>query len=110
MQPRASLLEKFRDRRIGCRRLKELERRWACRNELRPDALRRDVFGSLDVQPERVAEERQRRLEIGDGNADVIQNRLHDALRAPFAPRPITSSAAEYGSIVRVTIRSTSFS
>ena len=72
-----ALLDVLRDRRIGRRRFEQLERRLADRNEVRAHPLRRHLLGRLDLEPERVAIERQRRVEVLDRNADVIEPRLH---------------------------------
>src|SRR6266545_4501374 len=46
-------------------------------NEMRAHALRRDLLGRLDLQPERIAIERQRLGDVRDRNADVIECHLH---------------------------------
>ena len=50
----------------------------ADRQEMRAHALRRDLLGRLDLEPERVAIERERRRQILDGDADVIENGFHE--------------------------------
>ena len=77
MHAGAALLEVFRDRGIGRRRLEEFQRRWAGRDEGGADLLRHHLFARLDVQPEHVPEERERRLQIADRDPDVIQHRFH---------------------------------
>ena len=85
---------------------------------MRAHALRRHLFGRLDLEAERVAVERQRRREIRDRDADVIENRLScRASRSssrPSAPvrlgrdaARVQRSAAVYGSISRAAMRST---
>ena len=64
VQPGPALLDVLRDRRIGRRRLEQLERRLADRDEMRAHALRRDLLGRLDLEAERVAIERERRGEV----------------------------------------------
>ena len=64
MQPRPALGEIPRDRRIGRRRLEQLEARLADRHEMRAHALRRHLFGRLDLEAERVAIERERRRQV----------------------------------------------
>ena len=60
VQAGPALVDVFRDRRIGRRGLEQLERRLTRRNEVRAHTLRRDVFGHLDVQAERIAIKRER--------------------------------------------------
>ena len=50
--------------------------RLAGRDEVRADALRRDLLGRFDDEAERVAVERERVLEAGHGDADVIDGAL----------------------------------
>ena len=78
MQSRTARLEKFRNRRIRRGRLQQLERRRPRGHELRADALRGHVFSRPDVQPQRIAKERQRRLQVLHRDADMIQDRFHD--------------------------------
>ena len=77
MQARAALVDVLRDRRVGRRRLEQLELRLADRHEVRAHALRRDLFRRFDLEPERVAIERERRGEIRDRDADVIEDGFH---------------------------------
>ena len=63
-------------------RLEQLDRGLAHRNEVRPHPLRRDLLGRLDLEPERVAVERQRLVEVGDGDADVIESSLSSTCRS----------------------------
>ena len=49
----------------------------ADRHEVRPHLLARHLLGRLDLEPERVAIERERGLEILHGDADVIENGFH---------------------------------
>ena len=42
---------------------------------MRADPLRRDLFGRLDLEAERVAVERERLLQVADGDTDVIERR-----------------------------------
>ena len=64
MEPGPRLLDVPRDRRIGRGRLEQLERRLADRHEMGAHPLRGDLLGRLDLEAERVAVERQRRLEV----------------------------------------------
>ena len=43
---------------------------------MRPHPLRRHLLGRFDGQAERVAIERQRLIQVGDGDADVIERRV----------------------------------
>ena len=49
----------------------------AGRDEVGADALRRHLLGRFDDQPERVAVERERVVEAGHRDADVIDGDLH---------------------------------
>ena len=71
---------------------------------MRPHALRRDVLGRLDLESERVAIEAQRGVEIGDGDADVIECRPSSVAASPVRPSrraggsaPMMSSTARVG-------------
>ena len=78
VQARAALLDVLRDR--GVRAPSPPEARASVRsdrNEMRAHALRRDLFGRLDLEAERIAIERQRRAEIFDGDADVVEDGFH---------------------------------
>jgi hypothetical protein len=44
---------------------------------MRADALRHHVFRRFDLEPQRIAVEGERRTEIFDGDADVIENGFH---------------------------------
>ncbi len=44
---------------------------------MRAHALRGDLFGRFDLEAERIAIERQRRVEIPHGDADVIEDGFH---------------------------------
>src|SRR5437588_1454593 len=101
MQAGTALLDVSRDGgiRSGC--FQQLERRAAHRYEMRAHALRLDCLGRVDLEAKRVAVERERRLQVLDGNADVIENGFH--LDARFS----RSEAAEYGSSSRAEMRST---
>ena len=73
VEPRPSLFEELRNRRVRSRRLQELERRLACADEMRPHPLRHDVFGRVHREKtQRVAVERKRRLDVRDGDADMV--------------------------------------
>ena len=65
----------LRNRRVAARRLEQLQRRSARGDEVRSHPLRRHLLGRLDRQPERVAIERERLIQVGDGDADVIERR-----------------------------------
>ena len=67
----------LRDRRIRCRRLEQLERWTRQPEEMRADTLRRHLLGRFDLQPERVAIERERRRQIRHRDADVIEDGFH---------------------------------
>src|SRR5262245_5425007 len=97
----AALVQIAGDRRVGRRRFEQLERRLPHRDEMRAHFLRRHVLWRLDLEPERIAIERQRGSQVLDGNANVIECGLHfNVLRR-------ISSAAEYGSTFRAAMRST---
>src|SRR5215210_3912055 len=83
---------------------------------MRTNLLGWDLLRLFDVQPQGVAEESQRRLEVGDSDADMIDRRLHGWCPGCEGPRPTArlkiSSTAEYGSVsrsaMRVSVRSNS--
>jgi hypothetical protein len=81
MQPRPPLVDVLGDGGIGRRRFEEFQRRLADGYEVRPDSLGRDLFGLLDHEAQRVSIERERRRQIADRNADVIENGLHRYLK-----------------------------
>jgi hypothetical protein len=74
MQARAAPGEVLRDGRIGGGGLEELESRVAGANETGAHVLRRDLLGRFDIEAERITIEGQRRRQIGDRDADVIEN------------------------------------
>ena len=78
MQPGAAPGQEFRNRRVigGC--LEQLQRRIAQRDEVRAHALRLNVFRGIYLEAQCVAVERQRVVQIGYGNPDVIKSRAHD--------------------------------
>src|SRR5581483_8139806 len=80
MQSRPALLDELRDRRIRRRRFEQFQRRAASLNEMRPHALGRHLFRRLNLEPQRIAIERQRLVEIRHRDADVIQCRFHLSL------------------------------
>ncbi len=73
----AASLHISRDRRIRGRCLEQLQRRLSQRDEVSANTLRRHFFRRFDIQTQCVAIERQRLVEVGDGNADVIEPRFH---------------------------------
>ena len=77
VQPGAAPGEEFRDRRIGRGRLQQLETGRTHRDKVRPHPLARHLFRGLHLEPERVAIEAQRRVEIRHRDADVIENGFH---------------------------------
>ena len=77
MEPGAALADVLRDRRVGRRRLEQLELRFPDGHEVRADALRRHFFRRLDLEAERVAIERQRGRQVLHRDPDVIQDGLH---------------------------------
>jgi len=79
VQPGTALLRVLRDRRIGRGGFEQFELGLANRQKMRADALRRHIFGRLDLEAQRIAIERERRTEIFDGDADVIEDGLHAA-------------------------------
>ena len=113
-RPGPALLHVLRDRRVVRGGLEQLERGLARRDEVRAHALRRDLFGRLDLEPERVAVERQRRVEVRHRDADVIErsafrgftrfSRLSALLGSGCRRRPCT------GSTSRAAIRSSTCS
>ena len=94
MQAGPALLEVLRDRRIRRRRLEQLERRLR-RRGMKCARTRCDATSSrrLDLEPERVAIERQRRVEIADGDADVIEDGFHVRPSSCQRSRPTISSS-----------------
>ena len=123
VQPRPALLDVFRDGGIRRRPFEQLQLRAADRDEVGAHALRRDLLGRLDLQPERVAIEGERGGQVFHGNADVIENGFHipvavqeflrgfRVLVCVVATHRVAlrnkSVAAEYGSSSRAAIRST---
>ena len=77
VQAGAAFVDVLRDRRFGRGRLEQLEPRLADRREVRAHLLRGDILGRFDLEAERIAVERERRLEILHGDANVIQNGFH---------------------------------
>src|SRR5437588_1088221 len=77
VQPRPALLDVLRDGRIRRRPFEQLQLRAADRDEVGAHALRRDLLGRFDLQPERVAIEGERGGQVFHGNADVIENGFH---------------------------------
>ena len=86
--------------RVRRRRLEQFERRLAHRDEVRAHPLRGDFLGRLDLEAERVAIERERRVEVLHGDADVIERTFMSvaaAGRRDRSARSRMSAAAEYG-------------
>ena len=77
VKARTAFLEVPRDWRARVGRFQQFEGRPAGGNEMRADFLGRDVFWRLDVEAQRVAIERQRLVEVRDGNADVVESCFH---------------------------------
>ena len=63
----------LRDRRIVGGRFEQLERGTTGRYEMRSHALRCDLLGRFDVQPQPVTIEREGLVEARHGDPDVIQ-------------------------------------
>ena len=79
VQAGASLLDVLRDRRSGAVASSSSSLDCPDRHEVRAHALRRHLFGRLDLEAERVAIERQRRGQVLHGDADVVQDGFHVA-------------------------------
>ena len=77
VEARAALFDELRDRRLGRRRDEQLETRVPDRDEARPHLLARHVLGRLDLQPERVAIEPERGVQVLHRDANVIENSFH---------------------------------
>src|SRR4051812_28238815 len=122
VQPRAALVGVLRDRRVGRGRLEQLQPGVPDRQEMRADALRGDLFRRLDLEPQRVAIEGQRRRQILHRDTDVVEGGLHlifswfscafvfRAFRGciyRLIARASRSAAAVYGSTSRDAMRST---
>src|ERR671937_2690476 len=88
MEPWTALVDEARDRRIGRSGFEQLEARFADRREMRADALGWYLLGRLDFESERVAVERERRLQVFDRDTDVVEYRLHR--RSHARPRSAT--------------------
>jgi hypothetical protein len=76
-----------RDRRLGRRRLEQLESRLPHRDEHRAHALGWHVVRRRHLEAQRIAIERQRFVQAADSDADVIERRLH-------APHTLSSRSA----------------
>jgi hypothetical protein len=81
MKAGAAFVDVLRNRRIGRGRFEQLELRLSCGQKMRADALAADVLAVLDLQAERVAEKGERARELRDGNADVVESRVHRRAR-----------------------------
>src|SRR2546427_639388 len=79
VQPRPTLHDVLRDGGIRRRPFEQLQLRAADRDEVGAHALRRDLLGRFDLQPECVAIEGERGGQVFHGNADVIENGFHSA-------------------------------
>ena len=74
---RATLRDIGRDRRILRGRFEQLEGGLAHLDEVRADALRRNLFRRLDLEPERISVKGQRLGEVFDRYPNVIQRCFH---------------------------------
>src|SRR6185436_20722874 len=85
---------------------------------MRADPLRRDLCGRLDLEAERVAVERERLLQVADGDTDVIQRdtcwrglqaaRLRTArleIARQLVPKRSTADVVDYGIRIRLARR-----
>ena len=77
VQARTALLDVLRNRRFGAGRLEQLELRFPNRHEVRPHVLTRHFLRRFNLQPQRIAIERERRGQILYSDADVIKSRSH---------------------------------
>src|SRR5438105_6067181 len=98
----AALVDVLRDGRVGRRRLQQFQTRLPCRDEMGANTLRRDLLRHFDVEAERIAIERQRGVEIFDGDADVVEDSFHRVGRPRNAL--ITSSNSGMPSPVVATV------
>ena len=69
-------------------RFEQLELRLAHRHEVRPNVLRRDFFGRLDLEAKRVAIERERRRQILHRDADAIEDSRRFCARIRLCAHP----------------------
>src|SRR5687768_6446585 len=114
VKPWSALLRVARDHGIAARGLEQLEGGLACRDEMRPHALVRHLLRHLDAQPQPIAIERERLVEVFHRDTNVVEDGLHDVFAGSAASdavrrgtRPdISSSTAEYGSSSRAATRS----
>ena len=79
MEARAALLDELRDRRLGRGRLEQLRGSdcWPTGTKCARTCCDAHLLGRLDLEPERVAIERERGGEILHGDADVIEDSFH---------------------------------
>jgi hypothetical protein len=77
VQTRAAFVQIPGDWRTGGGRFEQLQPRASDRDEMGTDLLRPDLLRRFDVQTESVAVERECRVEVLDGNPDVIENGFH---------------------------------
>src|SRR6185503_16313389 len=104
----AALVDVLRNRRLGRGRLEQFDGGLTGRDEVRPDALGVDLLGHLDLEAERVAEERERLVEVLNRDADVVEDSFHLSSAEPVPrTRLMMSAAAEYGSTWRDAMPST---
>ena len=94
VEPGSARLDERRNRRVGRGGLEQLERGRAGVEHVRADPLRGHVLGRFDLEPERVAIERQRLVEALDRDADVIEHRFHTAPRRSTRRWPPLASRA----------------
>src|SRR4029079_11572263 len=81
VQTRAAFVQVPGDWRTGGGGFEQLQPRASDRDEMGTDLLRPDLLRRFDVQTESVAVERECRVEVLDGNPDVIENGFHKSLR-----------------------------
>lgn len=77
MKARPTLRNVLGNGRVRVGRFKQLERRAAHRNEVCAYPLRCNVFRLFDLETKRVTIERERRVKVLHGNADMIELCFH---------------------------------
>ena len=82
VQPGPALVDERRNGRIAGRGLDQFQRRRSGVDKRRPHALGGDLLGRLEVQAQVFQEEGQRRGQVADGDADVIEDGSHGVLRS----------------------------
>src|SRR5688572_19293838 len=77
VKPWSALLRVAGDHGIAARGLEQLEGGVTCRDDMRPHALARHLLWHLDVQPQPVAIERERLVEVCHRDTDVVEDGAH---------------------------------